>query len=283
MKSNCMQKKLRAYDQFSKKERIGILAACILAVGLLLLPYLIPPKPLPDISVMTHEGKKWKELLNTELVPAIDKHVYPFDPNIIDEAAWQRMGVPITVAKRISNYLSKGGRFRKAEDLRKIWGMSPSLADTLIPYVSIKQPEKVFEKTIRVVQPIDINTADAATWKSLPGIGNVLAERIVKYRERSHGFGTKEELRAVFGLSDSLLTQLDPYLEIHESSLQKIPLNRASAYQIVVKTGVPMEIAKDIVRWRQEHGYFTEMSQLLEISGFKTEWVSRFKAIFFIE
>lgn len=282
-----MQKKSRAYDQFSKKERVGILAACLFALGLLLLPYLIPPRPLPDVSTMTKEGAKWKKMLNQELTAAatypINTAMYPFDPNLIDETEWQRMGVPITLAKRISNYLSKGGRFRKAEDLRKIWGMPPSLADRLIPYVSIRHREKVFEKTIRSIQPIDINTADVEAWKSLPGIGNVLAERIIKYRERSDGFASKEELRSVFGLSDSLLTQLDPYLQVHASTQQKISLNRASAYQMVIKTGIPAELAKVIVRWRQENGLFTEIEELLAIPGFKPEWIDRFKALFYIE
>ena len=282
-----MQKKSRAYYQFSKKERIGILTFSILTVGLLLLPYLIPPQPLPDVSVMTRDGKKWKEMLQNELTEPTDNptsiHISPFDPNTIAETEWQTMGVPITVAKRISNYLHKGGQFRKAEDLRKIWGMPPSLADRLIPYVSIKQREQVFEKTIRLIQPIDINTANLEAWKSLPGIGNVLAERIIKYRERSKGFSSKDELRSVFGLTDSLLTQLDPYLQIHESSLQKISLNRASAYQLVLKTGIPAEVAKDIVRWRQENGLFTDLNQLLEITGFKPEWIGRFKTLFYIE
>lgn len=282
-----MQKKFRAYDQFSKKERIGILAACLFALGLLLLPYLIPPKPLPDVSAMTKEGNKWTEMLSHELVATannpINTVMYPFDPNLIDEAAWQRMGVPITVAKRIRNYLSKGGQFRKAEDLRKIWGMSPSLAERLIPYVSIKQKEKIFEKRIRLIQPIDINTADIEAWKSLPGIGNVLAERIIRYRERSNGFGTKEELRSVFGLSDSLLKQLDPYLQVHAFTQQKISLNRASAYQMEVKTGIPSAIAKNIVRWRQENGLFAEIEELLAIPGFQPEWIVRFKTLFFIE
>ncbi|MBW0162756.1 MAG: helix-hairpin-helix domain-containing protein [Sediminibacterium sp. Gen4] len=282
-----MQKKFRAYDQFSKKERIGILAACILAVVLLILPYLIPPKPLPDVSIMTKEGAKWKEMLSRELVAtathSINTPMYPFDPNLIDETEWQRMGVPITVAKRISNYLSKGGQFRKAEDLRKIWGMPPSLASRLIPYVSIKQREKIFGKTKQSIQPIDINTADVEAWKSLPGIGNVLAERIIKYRERSDGFASKEELRSVFGLSDSLLTQLDPYLQVHASTQQKISLNRASAYQMVIKTGIPAELATVIVRWRQENGLFTEIEELLAIPGFKPEWIDRFKALFYIE
>ncbi|MBL0883313.1 MAG: helix-hairpin-helix domain-containing protein [Chitinophagaceae bacterium] len=282
-----MQKKSRAYDQFSKKERIGILVCLIIVVLLLLLPYLIPRKPLPDLLVMTAEGKKWKELLNDTMVEqesnADNIHFYPFDPNHVSVEEWQILGMPTTVAKRIMNYLHKGGRFRKAEDLRKIWGMPPSLADQLIPYVRIKQQIPEFKKKIQTIQPIDINTADIEAWKSLPGIGNVLAERIIKYREKVNGFGHKEELRAIYGLSDSLLVKIDPYLQIHESSLQKIPLNRASAYQIAIKTSIPIEIAKNIVRWRQENGSFTDMNQLLTLPGFKPEWMDRFKALFFIE
>ncbi len=282
-----MQKKSRAFDQFSKKERIGILTCTVLVLLFLSLPYLIPRKTLPDLSVMTAQGKKWKDMLQEEIVVKADKvavvQLYPFDPNTLSVEVWQTFGVPATVAKRIIHYLDKGGQFRSAEDLRKIWGMSPSLADRLIPYARTNYQRPVFKKTLNIVQPIDINTADLEAWKSLPGIGNVLAERIIKYRERSNGFSSKEELKSVFGLKDSLLIQIAPYLQMNESNLKKLPLNQASAYQINVKTGVSLEIAKMIVKSRQENGLFTEMDQLLEIPGFKTEWLSRFKALFFIE
>lgn len=282
-----MQKKSRAYDQFSKKERIGILACTVIVLLLLSLPYLIPSKTLPDVSVMTAEGKKWKEMLNEEIVAKTDDpitvHLYPFDPNTLSVEEWQTFGVPIPVAKRIINYISKGGQFRKADDLRKIWGMSPSLADRLIPYVRTNYHEPVFKKSIPIIQPIDINTADVEAWKSLPGIGDVLAERIIKYRERSNGFSSKEELKSVFGLKDSLLLQIAPYLQMNESNLKKLPLNQTSAYQISLKAGISLEFAKSIVRWRQENGLFTEMDQLLKVPGFQSEWLSRFKALFFIE
>lgn len=282
-----MQKKSRAFDQFSKKERIGILAFTVLVLLLLSLPYWIPRKTLPDLSVMSAESKKWKDMLKEDIVVGVDNAatvpLYPFDPNTLSVEEWQRLGVPISIAKRIINYLSKGGQFRMAEDLRKIWGMSPSLADRLIPYARTNNQKPVFEKKIYIIQPIDINTADLEAWKSLPGIGNVLAERIIKYRERSNGFSSREELKSVFGLKDSLLIQIEPYLQIHESNLKKLPLNWASAYQISIKTGVSIDIAKMMVKWRQEHGLFTEMDQLLEIPGFQPEWMSKFKALFFIE
>jgi len=282
-----MQKKSKVYDQFSKKERIGILAFIVIVLLLLSFPYMVPQKPLPDLSAMTADSKKWKEILDNSTVKESNHpvaiHLHPFDPNTLSVEEWQTFGVPITVAKRIINYVSKGGQFRKAEDLRKIWGMPPSLADRLIPYVRTNYQEPVFKKTIRTIQPIDMNTADLEAWKSLPGIGNVLAERIIKYRERSNGFSSKEELKSVFGLKDSLLMEIEPYLQVKESNLQKLPLNRTSAYQIVQKTGVPIEIAKAIVLRRQTNGLFTAIDQLLEVPGFKSEWLSRFKTLFFIE
>lgn len=282
-----MQKKSRAYDQFSKKERLGILAFVVIVLLLLLIPYLIPLQPLPDLSVMTKQGKKWKAMLddehNTEETHPNTIPLYPFDPNNLSIEEWQRLGVPVGVAKRINNYVNKGGQFRKPEDLRKIWGMSQSMADRLIPYVRTNYKEPDFKQTTRNIQAIDINTADLEAWKSLPGIGEVLAERIIKYREQSDGFSNMEELSAVYGLKDSLLKQLAPYLQIHQSSLKKLPLNRASAYQIVSKTGISIEVAKAIVRRRQEQGWFTEMDQLLEVPGFTKDWLSRFHALFFIE
>lgn len=282
-----MQKKSRAYDQFSKKERLGILAFVVIVLLLLLIPYLIPLQPLPDLSVMTKQGKKWKAMLddehNTEETHPNTIPLYPFDPNNLSIEEWQRLGVPVGVAKRINNYVNKGGQFRKPEDLRKIWGMSQSMADRLIPYVRTNYKGPDFKQTTRNIQAIDINTADLEAWKSLPGIGEVLAERIIKCREQSVGFSNMEELSAVYGLKDSLLKQLAPYLQIHQSSLKKLPLNRASAYQIVSKTGISIEVAKAIVRRRQEQGWFTEMDQLLEVPGFTKDWLSRFHALFFIE
>lgn len=282
-----MQKKSRAYDQFSKKERLGILAFVVIVLLLLLTPYLIPLQPLPDLSVMTKQGKKWKAMLddehNTEETHPNTIPLYPFDPNNLSIEEWQRLGVPVGVAKRIINYVNKGGQFRKPEDLRKIWGMPQLMADRLIPYVRTNYKEPHFKQITRNIQAIDINTADLEAWKSLPGIGEVLAERIIKYREQSDGFSNMEELSAVYGLKDSLLKQLAPYLQIHQSSLKKLPLNRASAYQIVSKTGISIEVAKAIVRRRQEQGWFTEMDQLLEVPGFTNDWLSRFHALFFIE
>ena len=53
--------------------------------------------------------------------------------------------------------------------------------------------------------PIDINTADAALLQTLPGIGEVIAQRIIDYREAYGPFQSVGELTKVSGIGEKKL------------------------------------------------------------------------------
>jgi len=57
---------------------------------------------------------------------------------------------------------------------------------------------------------LDLNRAGAAELDALPGIGPVLARRIVEYRQQHGAFRRVEELRAVRGVGPRLLERLRP-------------------------------------------------------------------------
>ncbi len=61
---------------------------------------------------------------------------------------------------------------------------------------------------------IDLNTADRTALMTLPGIGGVLADRIVQYRTAHGPFRSIEALAAVKGISKRKLQQLSPYLTL---------------------------------------------------------------------
>lgn len=57
---------------------------------------------------------------------------------------------------------------------------------------------------------LDLNLATAAELEALPGVGPVIAERIVAYRERSGGFAEAGELRQVSGIGEKTFQSLAP-------------------------------------------------------------------------
>jgi competence ComEA-like helix-hairpin-helix protein len=61
---------------------------------------------------------------------------------------------------------------------------------------------------------LSINTVSAAELEDLPGIGPVLAERIVQHRNQKGRFGTLEELQEVKGIGAKLYARICPYIKL---------------------------------------------------------------------
>ena len=60
---------------------------------------------------------------------------------------------------------------------------------------------------------VDLNTADAATLETLPGVGPVLAGRIVTHRDE-RPFTTVDELDEVPGIGPALMRDLRPLVRV---------------------------------------------------------------------
>ena len=61
---------------------------------------------------------------------------------------------------------------------------------------------------------IDLNTASAPELATLPGVGEVLAGRIVDYRETHGAFRVKEELMNVPGFGETLYERLENLIKV---------------------------------------------------------------------
>lgn len=59
------------------------------------------------------------------------------------------------------------------------------------------------------ISPLDINAASAEELAGLPGIGQVLAERIVDYRAEHGPFAAVEDLTEVSGIGEKKLAELE--------------------------------------------------------------------------
>ena len=85
----------------------------------------------------------------------------------------------------------------------------PAAMQTLPPQTTL--PEPTTPETVAVTFPIDINRADAEQLTALPGIGEVLAQRIVDYREANGPFRCLDELCDVEGIGEKRVENLQDY------------------------------------------------------------------------
>ena len=81
------------------------------------------------------------------------------------------------------------------------------LDDVIASEVSTTDPivDSQVTATVAPEGKININTADAHTLTMLPGIGEVLAQRIVDYRTQNGPFRSVDELKNVSGIGDGKL------------------------------------------------------------------------------
>lgn len=65
---------------------------------------------------------------------------------------------------------------------------------------------------------LDINTANEAQLVQLPGIGEVIASRIVEYRTLHGPLTSVDELVQINGVSERLLEELRPYITVSDGT-----------------------------------------------------------------
>jgi comEA protein len=74
------------------------------------------------------------------------------------------------------------------------------------------EPDPKTKPAASILQPLDLNAAAEAELVRLPGIGPVMAKRIVEYRQKHGPFKRLEDLRKVKGIGAKTYAKLAPLL-----------------------------------------------------------------------
>lgn len=283
------KKLIRDYLYFSRNDRIGVGLLLLLITVIYFLPRffarelpppsytallsrpdslerLLPPSPSYERSNSKQKGQP-EEFRKAEL--------FRFDPNSLDAAGWQRLGLSPRTAQTITRYRSKGGQFRKKEDLQRIWGLPNGFYERVESYIDL--PESSYSSfkeqgdqtnytpfARKEPGPLPLNTADSTALESLPGIGSRLASRIIAFRTGLGGFYSIEQLAELYGLKDSVYQKIKGRLVV-DGRVEQISINSATKERLKEHPYIRWKLAGLIVAYREQHGKYTELSQLRSI------------------
>lgn len=195
----------------------------------------------------------------------------PFDPNTADSIAFLRLGLKPWMAKNILKYREKGGRFRKPEDFKKIYGLNEEQYAMLLPYIHIQEAHR---DTIRIlavrdtiqhfptkytaVTQIELNSTDTTELKKIPGVGSGIARMIVRYREQLGGFYSITQLDEIHLIS----ANISKWFSLNPALIRKININRASISRLNAHPYINFYQAKIILEHRRKHGNINSLRQL---------------------
>jgi len=271
---------------FSAGEKRGIyvllIIILILAGAIWYYRYYPPAFPKQDYSAFEKEVDEFivaqskQDSLNTI---AADKEenfstnklsitYFDFDPNNLSSENWKQLGLNDGQIRAIRNYESKGGRFRKKEDLKKMYVISEKDYARLEPYIKIQEqfaetPKYSEKKFSTPVIHIDIGTADTVELLSVKGIGPSRARGIYKYRQLLGGYYSVNQLREVYGIDSAAYLQIAEQVFIKDSiNINRININTASSEQLSKHPYIRKKLAEIIVRYRVQNGNYGDIAAL---------------------
>ena len=290
-----MKNYLKNFLYFSRTERRGILMLCTLI--LLVLGFTVCHRHFRDKSArLSAEDKALRAQMQEEYAEFMASlheeaktrppHTHsadryrndfratppltpaPFDPNTTDSAGFRRLGLPGWMARNIVHYREKGGRFRRPEDFRWIYGLTEEQYHILRPYIRIAPEDtarlavpRIYTSPSDTIAPdrpakypagtvVELNRADTTELMRIPGIGSAIARLIVGYRQRLGGFYTLGQLEEI-NLNPE---PLRPWLRIDTTAIRRLNLNRVSIDRLRRHPYFSFYQAKIIVERRKKHG-----------------------------
>jgi len=219
-----------------------------------------------------------------QAIPASNKYdsisFHSFDPNLVSPEGLVALGLDERTAGRIENYRSKGGRFRRKEDVAKIYGLDSGWYRKASPWMVFPKAEKMLvqqPRNRRIVR-LDINSADTLQLQDVYGIGPALARRITTFRDRLGGFLAMDQLREVYGLDSVVVERVKKQFEVKPNFIPRlINLRHANVDEFAQHPYVSRRQAYAIVAYRSQHNGIDSVEQLLQIKSLDGPWLTKIR------
>ena len=248
---------------YNRREKRATLTLLVFLVILFIIRFISLPREKPVIVVTIDEGSGRSDSVT---VPAESStQLYAFNPNTVTREGLLKLGFTSRQASTLISYRNSGARFRKAEDLGKVYGISTEMVNKLTPYVIIEDDKnipvyyghsdsvRVKERTGTVTEAclLELNSCSREDLLKLPGIGEVLSERIIRFRDLLGGFVSTEQLDEVYGIDTSLVGILLGMVYVNTDSVKKISIDTCGYRRLARHPYIGPAAARSILKYRE--------------------------------
>ena len=215
------------------------------------------------------------------------KSIRPFNPNYISDFKGYTLGMSPQEIDRLHAFRSSGRFLKTVEEFKLITGVSDSLLNTFSRFF-VFPDRKIFQgfaknetranDNVSDNKTIDLNKATASELMRIRGIGEVLSQRIVKFRDALGGFLVGEQLYDVYGLEEQVAKEiLTEFKIVDKPVVSLINVNEASAQEIAGLVYISWPLARRIVSYRSSYGFFESWDELTKIEDFPIHQIDRIK------
>jgi len=285
---------LKSHFALSRSQQNGIFVLVLLIIGFQVFMFIdISSEEQSDIinEDRIQDFQKQLDSLNRNTSLRRDT-IYPFNPNYINDYKGYILGMNLEEIDRLLAYRKNGKWINSERDFQNVTGVSDSLLRKISP--SFRFPEwinKQNSSTFRTQKTsgpdlviLDLNLASAEDFKLINGVGEVLSQRIVKYRNSIGGFLSSIQLKDVYGLSPEVIGRIEEKFQIR--SRPDVPIRNLNSINEAELAEIPYfdnKLAKTIISYRKLNEGISSFEELSKINTFPYDKIDRIKLYLTLE
>lgn len=281
---------LKSHFWYNKRQRNGILFLAIIIIALQLIFFFVDFSSEEKINLNTSEVTAFQTQIDSLKQLKLAKRtpkIYPFNPNFITDFKGYQLGMSSQEIDKLLTYRSLGKYINSTEEFQNVTGVSDSLLNVVSSYFKfpdwVNKTEQTTTITLSAVEtsnknfPLrDLNSATAEDLKSINGVADKLAKRIIKYRNKLGGFSLPQQLNEVYYLEKNIADKiLKRFKIIQKPHIKKININNATFKEVLAIPYINYELTKKIFNYRDKVSKIKSLEELKKIDEFPTEKLDR--------